>query len=164
MTQLYVIADEYRQAIDLIMNEDYPSDAEAVQKLNEIGESLDKKGVAIAQLISNMGADLDAIKAEKERLAKRQKVLESRMQWMNSYLKGNMEMCRINEISCPYFSIKIKNCPQSVEVMDKSQLPEEYLNTKTVITENKLKMRDDMKNGIEIPGARLIQNTWLDIR
>ncbi len=164
MTQLYRIADEYRETLDSIMDEDGCIDETAIEKLNSITEDLNKKGVAMAQFMSNIDADLQAIKAEKERLAKRQATLESRVKWMNEYLKGNMERCGIQAISCPYFTIKIKKSPHSVQVDDESQISENYVKTKVTKTLDKAQMRRDMQDGAEIPGARLVQGTWLDIR
>ncbi len=164
MTQLYKIADEYRETLDSLMDEDGCIDETAIEKLNAITEDLNKKGVAMAQFMSNIDADLQAIKAEKERLAKRQATLESRVKWMNEYLKGNMERCGIQSISCPYFAIKIKKSPPSVQVDDESQISENYVKTKVTKTLDKAQMRKDMQAGAEIPGAQLVQGTWLDIR
>ncbi len=165
MTQLYKIADEYRETLDSLMDEDGCIDEAAIEKLNAITEDMNKKGVAIAQFISNIDADLQAIKAEKERLAKRQATLENRVKWMNEYLKGNMERCGIQAISCPYFAIKIKECPlPRVEITDETQVPDSYKIERITLTPNKTQMRRDMQEGAEIPGARLVQGTWLDIR
>jgi hypothetical protein len=164
MTQLYKIADEYQETLNSLMDEDGLINEMAIAKLDEITGDFNQKGVAIAKYISNIDADLEAIKTEKERLAKRQAVMENRVKWMNEYLKGNMERTGITEICCPYFSIKIKKSPPSVDILDRNQIPEHYLKTKTVVSEDKLKMREDMKNGLSIQGVRLIQNTWLDIR
>lgn len=131
----------------------------ALEKLDAITGDLNKKGVAIAQFISNIGADPESMKKEKERLAKRQAGLEGRVKWMNEYLKGNIERCGIQSISCPYFSIKIKECPlPRVEITDETQVPDSCKIERITLTPNKTQMSRDMQEGAEISGARLVGN------
>lgn len=164
MTQLYKIADEYREAFENLMDEDGVMDDMALQKLDSIADSIEKKGISVAHFMKNLDADLEAVKAERDRLDKKYKSLQQKALWINGYLKGNMERCGITQIACPYFTIKIKKSPPAVEIFDRDSIPEDYLKTEVVVKENKAKMREDLKNGTEIPGARLSQGTWLDIK
>ncbi len=75
-----------------------------------------------------------------------------------------MQKRGITEVKCPYFEIKIKKCPQSVDIIDESLLPDEYKRIKTEISPDKIKMLQEMKVGVVIPGAALKQNLKLDIR
>jgi uncharacterized protein (DUF169 family) len=77
-----------------------------------------------------------------------------------------MERCGINEISCPYFVIKLKKNPVSVDVFNKLQIPEQYIKTKQTIEHSvdKVKIKEDILAGVEIPGATLKQNVRLEIR
>jgi hypothetical protein len=81
------------------------------------------------------------------------------------YLKTNMEACGISEITrSPYFTIKLKKCPLSVDVINEKELPVQYLRVKEVITPDKIKMKEDLIAGVLIQGAALKQNTRVEIR
>ena len=165
MTRLYDIANEYQQALEGIADEETGEISEqALETLNALSADLKEKGIAIASFIRNIDADREALDIESKRLAARKAQLARRIDWLNGYLKANMEACQIQEISCPFFSIKLRKNPASVNITDEAQVPAEYMKRKTVESLDKAQMLADLKNGLFIPGAELKHGTRLDIR
>jgi len=133
MTRLYDIANEYQQALEGIADEETGEISEqALETLNALSADLKEKGIAIASFIRNIDADREALDIESKRLAARKSQLAKRIDWLNGYLKTNMEACEIQEISCPFFSIKLRKNPASVNITDEAQVPAEYMKRKTV--------------------------------
>lgn len=163
--KLYEIADEYLYLLEQAFDGDTGEINEtALNKLNELKVSVEQKSIALASYIKNMDAERKAIEEAKKEMAKREAALENKVEYLTQYLKDNMEKCEINEIKCPYFQIKLKKCPFSVDIIDESLISNDYKRTKIVESMDKLKIKDDLLQGVVIPGARLQQNNRVEIR
>lgn len=101
---------------------------------------------------------LQALKASRAKLA----------QGLRDYLRVNMERSGIQKITCPLFSISIKQNPPAVEILDSFSLPTEYWRTPEpkppVAVPDKAAIKKALQAGIDVTGARLIQGTRLDIK
>jgi hypothetical protein len=161
---LYKIANEYQGYFDAINGlEEVTQDD--LDYLNNIGESLEDKAIAVASYIKNIEAEKDAINAARQGMAYREIKLDRKISSLMDYLKDSLEKCKIAEISkSPYFTIKIKKCPVSVSVTDETLLPADYLKVKEVTSVDKIKLGNDLKSGVEVKGAELKQNTRLEIK
>lgn len=117
-------------------------------------------------VIRNMESFTDAIKAEEERLSKRRRIHENRVEQIKNWLKSNMEACGIQKIECPAFTIAIQKNPASVVVDAESQIPEAYwrLPEPPPMVLNKKLIGEAIKAGIEVPGCHLAQSTRLAIK
>ena len=73
-----------------------------------------------------------------------------------------MERCQIKEIKCPQFVIKLQQNPVSLDAFDQDMIPDEY--KKVVVDIDTQKIKDDLKNGVVIPGARLVQGNHVRIK
>ena len=163
--KLFEISGQYQKVLEEAINvETGEIDETALMKLDEIKESAEQKGIAVASCIKNLMAEHEAVKSAKAAMAEREKRLEREVDWLRGYLKDNMEKCSINEISCPYFIVKMKKNPPSVDVKDESLLPMEYIKEKTVLSIDKLKIHRDISAGHKIPGVELVQKNSITIR
>lgn len=161
--KLYEIAKEYEEILDNLYDEEGNVNDQALARLEQNELALEKKAIAVASYIQNMKAEQEAIAAAKKAMAEREKRYKKRIDDLESYLLHNMERRSINKITCPYFEVKIKKCPPSVDIIDESILPEEYKRTKIEVLPDKLKMLQEMKVGVLIPGACLKTNLSLSI-
>ncbi len=164
---LYQIANEYQTILDQTFDHETGEINEnALAKLDEVKADVKEKGIAIASFIKNIDAERKAIEEAKKSMAEREARLNSRVTYLTSYLQSNMQRCGISEISCPYFVVKLKKCPVSVDILDENFIPKEYLKTKETITVSvdKLKIKEELSQGVIIPGVALKQNVRLEIR
>jgi hypothetical protein len=165
MTKLYELTTEYEAAFaNMVDAETGEVNDLALALLDGLQDDINEKGLAVAAYIRNHDADVDALKAEEQRLAGRRKQLESRMSWLRSYLLDNMVRCGISEIKSPYFTIKTKKCPPSVRVMNDADIPQQYIRVKEEVSVDKAKIKQDICNGVEVPGAVIEQNTTIVIK
>lgn len=162
---LFEISNDYQF---LLSNSFDPETGEVNEEmLSELDTTLVKvedKSIAVASYIKNLDAEKKAIEEVKKSMGERERKLELRVEWLTNYLKSNMERCGINEIKSPYFDIKIKKCPVSVDIFDENNVPEDYKKHKQVISIDKTKIREELQMGVVIPGATLKQNTRLAIK
>jgi hypothetical protein len=161
---LYEIDHEYREILRELYDDEGNVNEQALIKLENNQMTMEKKAIAIASFIKNMEAEREAIDTAKKAMAEREKRFKKRIDELEGYLLSNMERRGINHVSCPYFDIKLKKCPPSVEIVDESALPDEYKRTKIEVLPDKVKIKEEMKVGVLIPGAILKQGLRLEIR
>lgn len=162
--KLYEISQEYVEILDNLYDEEGNVNQQALVRLEENKNAMEKKAIAVASFIKNMEAEKDAIEIAKKAMAEREKRYKTRIEDLKGYLQINMEKRGISKITCPYFEIKLKKCPVSVDIYDESQIPEEYKRVKTETAPDKIKIKEEMMVGVIIPGANLKQNMALEIR
>jgi hypothetical protein len=160
---LYEIASEYQYILSNFYDpETGEVDETSLAKMNDLKESLEKKCVAVACYIENVKAECQAISEAKKKMAEREAKVKKQLESLKEYLLYNMEKSELKKVTCPYFDISIRKNPPAVEVYDESAIPLDY--DRVEIKKDTAKMRQDMLNGIEIPGARLTQKNSVSIR
>lgn len=162
---LYTIANQYQEILDKTFDHETGEvNQNAIALLEIVKDNMQEKGIAIASFIKNIEAERDAIEQAKKAMAERETRLNKRVDYLTQYLQSNMERCGMHEIKCAYFSIKLKKCPISVDVFNESSLPEEYKKVKSVISVDKIKLKEEILAGVIVPGATIKQNMRLEIR
>lgn len=122
------------------------------------------KGQNIAAFVLNLEAEAEAIERAAAKLKARAASLTRKQEGLRHYLMANMQAMGISEIRANdgTFRAKIVKNPPAVEVF--GELPAEY---EKVIPEqrvpDKVKIRDELKAGVIIEGARLVQGERLKI-
>ena len=162
--RLYEISNQYNAILIELESVDGDDRLPLLKELDAISEPLEKKAVNLAKYINNVRASSSAIGAEIKRLQAMQKAIDKREQDMMDYLEFNMRQCQINKIECDLFKIQFQKNPPRVEIRDEDQVPDEYKKVKTEVSLDKLKMRDEMKLGVVIPGVELVQSEKLVIK
>lgn len=165
MTQLYVLAQEYRAAAEQLSELDM--DAQTIaDTLESLSGDLETKAVAVAMFARNLEASADAIKQAEKDMAGRRKVIENKAEHLRAYLLNCMQATQISKIECPYFVLTIKKNPPAVVIQDEAQIPAEFMRHPAppppVI--DKKALGEALKAGREIQGATLAADVRLDIK
>lgn len=162
---LYQIAETYRDAVDKLSDMDLPAEAVA-DTLDAIQGELQVKATNVAAFAQNLEALAESIKFAEERMSHRRKVIENRVASIKSYIKTCMESAGVSKIESPEFKLSICKNPPSVEITDEGSVPNEFKKQPPPPppTLDKKAIAEALKNGIDVPGARLIQGTRLDIK
>ena len=160
---LYNMSEQYQFLVnDLYDPETGVVDETALERLNALEDSIQNKCINITKLFKSIEATQEAIKIEKNRLAKRESVFKNQVSRLKDFLQSNMEKCEIKKIECPEFTIAIQNNPPSVDTFDQDLIPDSY--KKISIEFDIQKIKDDLKKGVDIPGVRLVQGKSIRIR
>ena len=144
--------------------EDENMDKDSINALDNIHTSLENKANNIARYIQNIKSELNSIDDEINRLSKVKKSKERLIKSLSSYLESNMKQCNIYQIKSDIFKIKINKNPPKINILNADEIPNEYINIKQERTIDKLKIKDDIKQGVIVPGVELIQSEKLTIR
>ena len=119
----------------------------------------DDKVEGIALWIKDLLSDATAIKAEKDKLAERQRVCENKAKNLKEYLSGFLGGAKFktSRVTISYRKSK------SVDVQDTTALPEEYLKYSEP-TANKAEIKKALEAGTSVPGCVLVENSNIQIK
>lgn len=162
---LYTIADQYLQDLQKLQDMDLDEQTFA-DTLESLSGDLEVKATNVAMFVRNLEANAESIKAAEKQMAERRKAIEAKAERIRNYLKDNMARTGITKIDCPYFALSLRNSPPAVEVINADEIPAQYFDIPEppapVLNKNRLK--DDLKNGVIVEGARLTQGSYLQIK
>jgi hypothetical protein len=169
MSALFVLTNEYLALAEKLADGDF--DAQTIEDTIEasgITDELAVKAQGIEYVARGALAHHDAIDAEIARLQALKAKRDAVANGLRAYLQSNMERAGIDKIECPMFSISIKKNPPAVEIIDTLSLPAAFWRTPEpkppVAAPDKGAIKAALQRGEEVTGARLVQNTRLDIR
>lgn len=130
-----------------------------IDKFEELHLTRDAKVENICLWIKNLKAEAEALKAEKDSFAQRQKVAENKMESLKRYISGYLE-------GTPFESAKVKvsfRKSESLEISDIANIPDEYLKFKAPDVD-KVELKKAVKAGLCIDGVQLVENKNIQIK
>lgn len=131
--------------------------------LESIELAIEEKLENIGKVIKNLEAEANAFKEEEKRLADRRRSLENNIKHLKQYAENSMVVTGDKKIKAGLFTFAIQKNPPSVSVFNDVIVPKKYY----VPVDPKLdktKIKEDLKNGENIPGVELKQSESLKIR
>ena len=114
-------------------------------RLDQLEMERDTKIENIALYIKNLTADAEALKAEKQSFAERQKAAENKVESLKKYLATSFRKT------------------SSVNVTDISQLPEEFLKFADPMPD-KTAIKAAIKAGTSVAGAEIVEGKSMSIK
>lgn len=159
---LYELTDAYRLALQALPEDATPE--QVSEALAPLEGQIALKGQNIAAFVLNLEAESEAIERASQKLKSRADSMKRKQEGLRHYLHANMAALGITEIKANdgTFKAKIVKNPPAVEIT--GAIPAEY---EKVIPEqrvpDKMKIKDDLKAGVIIEGARLVQGERLKI-
>lgn len=162
---LYQVTDEFLQA-QATLNDLELDEQTVADTLEAIKYPLEKKAEAVAAVARNMESFAEQIKKAEAAMAQRRAALENRAKRLRAYLQENLERAGVHKIESPWFTLAIKKNPPAVEIYDPSAIPDTFKRVPPIPMPepDKTAIKDALKAGTDVPGARLVQGTRLDIK
>lgn len=159
--KLYEISENMYQ-IDLMMQEGHEGLEDTLESLDE---AFKDKAEGCIKLAVSKQCEASAITLEIDRLKKRKEKLEKDAAWLEGYVEREMMRTNLTEVKSSLFTLKLRLSPPSVVVDDVSAIPTHYLRIVPATTApDKTAIKEAIKEGIEVPGARLSQSLKLNIK
>lgn len=130
--------------------------------LENIDDEIETKADNIAKVLRDFDGDIEALKSEEERLAKKRKAIENRQKQLKEYLQNAMLVLDKRKFKTDLFSFNIQKNAPSLKILDESKIPEDYYKIEKKLNKNDLK--EAVKNGLFEDAAELVQTESLRIR
>lgn len=130
--------------------------------LENIDDEIETKADNIAKVLRDFDGDIEALKSEEERLAKKRKAIENRQKQLKEYLQNAMLVLDKRKFKTDLFSFNIQKNAPSLRILDESKIPEDYYKIERKLNKNDLK--EAVKSGLFTDAAELVQTESLRIR
>lgn len=130
-----------------------------LEKLSELLMERDMKIEKVALWIKNLDANATAIKAERDALDKRMKSAENKAKSLREWLKNALE-CK------PFETAKVRisfRKSESTET-DESVLDKKWCREKVIYTPDKTAIKNAIKAGQSVAGAKIVVNHNIQIK
>ena len=166
--KLYELSTQYKQLVDILeaaQAGEEAADLEVIKDtLDAIGDAIEEKADSIARIMAELSGVELAISAELERLSKRASTIKKQKESLKSYLMAAMETAGKEKFKTNLYSYSIRNNAPSVQIIDESLIPAEYIRTKVETAPDKKVIAELLKQKIEVAGCALIQSRTVTIK
>lgn len=162
MANIYELTNDFREVMNLLESGDY--DEEVLRNTLECIEyEIEEKADGYARVIRNIEADIAGIKSEEERLNKKRKALENSVKQMKDNLTEAMRATGKVKFKTDLFSFNIQKNPPKVQLIEGAVVPAAYLIEQDPKVDTAF-IKEELKNGKELPFAVLLQDESLRIK
>lgn len=160
--KLYDLTEQYNRVSELLESAD---NREALKDtLDSLEDAFDSKVESIVKLMKSKDAEHDVIKAEATRLSERAARIAKESEWLKQYIEGQMIASNREKVNSSLFNITLAKNPPAVNVLNESEVPQDYFTTKTVTSLDKRTILERLQGGETIPGVEMIQRKSLRIK
>lgn len=157
--KLYEINNEIFNILNSVDEETGEISDDQFNQLAELQLAREEKIENTALYLKNVKAEIEAVKAEKDKFAKRQKALENNFENGKNYLKYELHGEKYKSVKNNIYY----GSSESVEITDTELVPENYLiPQEPKIDRNAIKKA--LKAGENINGAELKKSEYIVIR
>lgn len=151
---LYEIDSAILECVDIETGEVFDAD-----RFEELSMTRDAKVENICLWIKNLKAEAEALKAEKDAFAQRQKAAENKMESLKRYISGYLE-------GTAFESAKVKvsfRKSESLEISEDAAIPEQYLKYKAPDVD-KVELKKAVKAGLQLAGVSIVESQNIQIK
>lgn len=161
---LHTATESVRELLDQID----PETGEMPEGFEKARELVAQKAVATTAYLIEQDRHIESVKAYIKELAAKVKTAEKRQDWLRSYLQSHMTAAGITEIKDERGLFKATlqvGRDESVEIYSEALLPPNcYREIPVSYEPDKTLIKRCIKDGMEIPGARLVKKDRLTIK
>ena len=161
---LHAAADSLRAMLDQLD----PETGEMPEGFEQARAIVATKATAVAAYMLESEKQADMVEQYAKELMQRVKAQRKRSDWLKGYLMSHMAACGITEIKDERGIFKATLQPdrdEAVEVFDAAQLPADYMREIPATTEpDKALIKRAIKDGFEVPGAKIVKRDRLTIK
>ena len=169
MASIYNISNDLKKiyedldngnGIDLETGEIKP---EIMQQLSISRNELETKAVDSGYVVQAFDDEIDIIDREIERLEERKAYVKKNKERMKTIVSSAMEEFGINKIKSETLQLSFRKS-ESVDVFDESLVDDKFKKVKTEISLDKTAIKNAIKNGEDVQGAKIVEKNNLQIK
>ena len=169
MASIYNISNDLKKiyedldsgnGIDLETDEIKP---EIMQQLSISRNELETKAVDYGYVIKAFDDEIDIIEREIERLEERKAYVKKNKERMKNIVGSAMEEFGISKIKSETLQLSFRKS-ESVDIFDESLIDDKFKKVKTEISLDKTAIKNAIKNGEDVQGAKIVEKNNLQIK
>jgi len=161
MANLYEITKEYLEIQQILETEELTTELNEALILSQ--SQLQIKGGGYAKIMANKQANVDGATAEMKRLKAYIDQEQKKIDRLKNALLQSMLLTGTEKLESDFWRLSVRRS-EAVEVDIVEALPSQFINIKNVVTADKVAIKEAIKRGENITGARIIENFNLQIK
>lgn len=162
MKSLFNITAEAQKLASALIEGELSEEMENALVINQ--NDLQEKAINYGYAIKSIEADIDTIDAEIERLKALKSSRTNAIERMKQAVLDALTIYGIEKVTSPTLNLSVRLNPESVEIINEYQVPDIYRKEKVTVTIDKTTIKEDIKSGLEVPGAVLVRKKRLEIK
>ena len=165
MATLYKLTDEYTDLLARLESAEDDAETEAIwQEMDTLEDDIVEKAEAYARILRNKQAEVEAFKAEKERLASCQKVAENVVERLKAQLLVSMQRMNLTKIQTGIGNWRVQMNPYSCQIIDEADVPVEFHIPQPDKIDKAAILRQFKETGELLPGVEIAQTVGIRFR
>ena len=165
MATLYKLTDEYTDLLARLEAAEDEAETEAVwQEMDALEDDIVEKAEAYARIMRNKQAEVEAFKAEKERLASCQKAAENVVERLKARLLSSMQRMHLTDIQTGIGKWRVQMNPYSCQIIDEADVPAEFHIPQPDKIDKAAILRQFNATGELLPGVEIAQTAGIRFR
>lgn len=166
---IYKLSQDYKNIsllLEAIVDNNEPDEVEeeAREILNIVKEQLIDKADNVAKYIKNEELEIQGIKEEEKRLKELRQTREKTLNRFKDYVLQSLIELDFVKVKTSIGNISIRKSKAIKVDIDTSELPREFIRTKTTIDADKKALKEAIEKGEKINGVELVERVNLNIR
>lgn len=157
--KIYELTRNY-QNLEVLLDNESVDNAVLKEEMDKIVDTIGVKFTNIQKIITNYKAIAEKQKEEEDRIRKKRQANEKKIEFLREYMLTNLEKLENKKLKTDSYTFSTKKV-ESV-IVDLDLLTEEYY--KITKTADKTKIKQDIKSGKEVNGAKIHIKNCLNVR
>lgn len=157
--KIYELTRNY-QNLEVLLDNESVDNAVLKEEMDKIVDTIGVKFTNIQKIITNYKAIAEKQKEEEDKIRKKRQSNEKKIEVLREYMLTNLEKLENKKLKTDSYTFSTKKV-ESV-IVDLDLLTEEYY--KITKTADKTKIKQDIKSGKEVNGAKIHIKNCLNVR
>ncbi|MBH9582153.1 siphovirus Gp157 family protein [Staphylococcus felis] len=161
MSNLFDLNQNELEILEMLENEEL-SFNDVKDTLDAIRDEQKRKYDFMQKMILSLKGDVNTLKERETALNKRRKSYENKIKSLQNYMLDSMKFKGETKFKTEEFTYFIRKS-DSTQIDDESAIPDKY-KVEQAPKINRTQIKKDIKAGIEVKGASLVENESLGVR
>jgi hypothetical protein len=162
MKSLYQISKEATELASALIEGELTPEMETALTINQ--NELQEKAINYGYAIRSIESDVNIIEDEIKRLQALKTSRTNAIERMKATVLEAMQIYGIEKVASPTLNLAVRLNPESVDLVNEYQIPDCYKKEKVTISIDKVMIKEDLRSGLEVPGAVLKRTQRLEIK
>ena len=157
--RLYELTSSYEQLLEMAEQLDEETLRDTLESINE---AIEDKVENTAYVIKSLEANVKVIDEEVKRLQAMKSTQQRNIKSLKEYIQESMEKVGLGKIEGSLIKVSIQNNPPSVRLDDDFKIGKYLVSVEPKF--DKKAILSDLKQGLDVPGAEMVQGKSIRIR
>lgn len=157
--RLYELTSSYEQLLEMAEQLDEETLRDTLESINE---AIEEKVENTAYVIKSLEANVKIIDEEVKRLQAMKSTQQRNIKSLKEYIQESMEKVGLGKIEGSLIKVSIQNNPPSVRLDDDFKIGKYLVSVEPKF--DKKAILSDLKQGLDVPGAEIVQGKSIRIR